>query len=308
MVELSIVIPMYNEEESLSSLFAQLQPCIEQVTKDYEIICVDDGSRDHTYRGLQECHQRDSRIKAIKLSRNFKKETALTAGIHYATGKAVIPMDADLQDPPELIAEMVAEWKKGFKVVLATRHSRPHDSFFKRKTAEWFYKIINRVATVKIPINTGDYRLMDRVVVEAVKQMPERTRFNKGIFAWVGFSTTTVFFDRKPRAAGITKYNFWNLWTGALDGIFAFTNAPLRIWTYIGGTISVISFLWAIYIIMQTLIFGNPVAGYPSLMVTVLFMGGMQLLSIGIIGEYVGRTYRETKHRPLFLIEETVGI
>jgi len=308
MVELSIVIPMHNEEAALHRLFARLKPCIEQVTAHYEIICVDDGSRDATLAALGEYHRQDPRIKVVHLARNFGKEAALTAGIDYAKGQAVIPMDADLQDPPELIASLVAEWRKGYKVVLATRKSRQSDSWFKRKSADWFYNIINRVSTVKIPPNTGDYRLMDRVVVEAVKQLPERTRFMKGIFAWVGFPTTTVPFDREARVAGLTTWNYWRLWKFALDGIFSFTNAPLRIWTYIGACISLISFLLALYIIAQKLIFGNSVAGYPSLMVAVLFMGGMQLLSVGIIGEYVGRIYRETKQRPLYLVEETMGI
>lgn len=308
MIELSIVIPMHNEEAALLQLFARLKPCLEQVTAHYEIICVDDGSRDATLAALKEYHKQDSRIKVVHLARNFGKEAALTAGIDFAKGQAVIPMDADLQDPPELIAALVVEWKKGYKVVLATRRSRGSDSWFKRKTAEWFYKAINCVSTVKIPPNTGDYRLMDAQVVEAVRQLPERTRFMKGIFAWVGFPTATVSFDRESRVAGQTTWNYWRLWKFALDGIFSFTNAPLRVWTYIGALISFVSFLLALYIIGQKLFFGNPVAGYPSLMVAVLFMGGMQLLSIGIIGEYVGRIYGETKQRPLYLVEETMGI
>ncbi len=308
MVELSIVIPMRNEAAGLPALFARLTPCIAQVTTQYEIICVDDGSTDATYLALKELHRSDSRIKAVHLARNFGKEVALTAGIDYASGQAVIPLDADLQDPPEIIPHMVEQWKKGFKMVLATRKSRPGDSWLKRKSAEWFYKIMNSLSTVKLPPDTGDFRLMDRIVIEAVKQLPERTRFMKGIFAWVGFPTATVYFDREPRQAGITNWNYWNLWKFALDGIFSFTSLPLRVWTYVGAVISLISFLWAFRIIISTMVFGNPVAGYPSLMVAVCFMGGMQLLSIGIIGEYVGRIYTESKHRPLYLVEETLGI
>lgn len=308
MPELSIVIPMHNEQESLESLFARLKPCLESVTTNYEIVCVNDGSRDNTFELLRAYHAKDPRIKLVNLSRNFGKETALTAGIDYAVGQAVIPIDADLQDPPELIPELVKEWRKGFKVVLATRRSRPGDSWFKRKSAEWFYRAMNKVSTVKLPPNTGDFRLMDRVVVDAVRQLPERTRFMKGIFAWVGFSTTTVYFDRESRVAGQTTWNYWKLWKFALDGIFSFTTVPLRVWTYIGALISMFAFLWAIYIIILTVFLGNNVAGYPSLIVAVLFMGGMQLLSIGIIGEYVGRIYRETKHRPLYLVQETVGL
>lgn len=308
MTELSVVIPMHNEEPSLPSLFARLKPCLEQVTANYEIICVNDGSKDGTWAALKEFNRTDPRIKLVNLSRNFGKEIALTAGLDHADGAGVIPIDADLQDPPELIPALVAEWKKGYKVVLATRKSRPGDSWFKSKSANWFYKAMNRLSTVKVPPNTGDFRLMDRTVVQAVKQLPERTRFMKGIFAWVGFSTTAIYFDREARVAGTTTWNYWKLWKFALDGIFSFTTVPLRIWTYIGALISLISFLWAIIIIARTVVFGNPVAGYPSLMVVVLFMGGMQLLSIGIIGEYIGRIYRESKRRPLYLVQETIGM
>ncbi len=299
---------MHNEEEVLPALFARLRPCLEQVTQDYEIVCVNDGSQDGTYAALKELSRRDPRIKLVNLSRNFGKEIALTAGLDYTTGAAVIPIDADLQDPPELIPALIHEWKKGYKVVLATRRSRPGDSWAKRKSAEWFYKAMNRVSSVKLPANTGDFRLMDRTVVDAVKRLPERTRFMKGIFAWVGFSTTVVYFDREARVAGTTTWNYWGLWKFALDGIFSFTTLPLRVWTYIGALLSLVSFMWAMVIVVSTVVFGNPVAGYPSLMVAVLFMGGMQLLSIGIIGEYVGRIYRESKHRPLYLIAETVGL
>ncbi len=298
---------MHNEEAVLPALFERLTLCLQKVTQDYEIVCVNDGSRDGTWNALNAFAHADSRIRLINLSRNFGKEIALSAGLDYTIGDAVIPIDADLQDPPELIPAMVEEWRKGFKVVLATRKSRNTDSWLKRKSAEWFYTAMNSVSTVKLPPNTGDFRLMDRQVVEAVKQMPERTRFMKGLFAWVGFSTTTLYFDREARVAGTTTWNYWKLFQFALDGIFSFTSLPLRVWTYIGALISFFSFFWAMVIIARTIFFGNP-PGYPSLMVAVLFMGGMQLLSIGIIGEYVGRIYREAKHRPLYLISETVGI
>lgn len=308
MTELSIVIPMYNEAPVLEALFARLKPCIEQVSNNYEIVCVDDGSSDDTVQLLKGFHQKDTCIKVVRFARNFGKEAALTAGIDYAVGHAVIPIDADLQDPPELIPLLVEKWREGFKVVLATRKNRPGDSWFKRKSAEWFYKAINSMSTVKIPANTGDFRLMDRQVVEAVKQLPERTRFMKGIFAFSGFSTTTVYFNREQRAAGSTTWNYWKLWNFALEGIFSFTTVPLHIWTYIGAAISSVSLLYMLFIIVRTLIFGNPVAGYPSLMVAVLFMGGMQLLSIGIIGEYIGRIFTEAKQRPIYFVEETTGI
>lgn len=308
MTELSIVVPMYNEAEVINTLFARLKPCAEQITANYEIVCVDDGSRDNTVALLKEICRREPHIKLVRLARNFGKEAALTAGIDYAQGRAVVPIDADLQDPPELIAELVAKWKEGYKVVLATRRSRPNDSWLKRKSAEWFYKVINSMSIVKIPPNTGDFRLMDRQVVDAVKRLPERTRFMKGIFAFSGFSTTTVYFDREQRAAGNTSWNYWNLWNFALEGIFSFTTVPLHIWTYIGALISITSLAYMAFIIVRTLIFGNPVAGYASLMSAVLFMGGVQLLSIGIVGEYIGRIYSETKQRPIYFVEETVGI
>ncbi|HEU5047968.1 MAG TPA: glycosyltransferase family 2 protein [Rickettsiales bacterium] len=308
MIEISVVIPMFNESEVMEKLFARLKPCIEQVTTNYEIVCVNDGSRDDTLLKLREFHRQDPRIKVVHLSRNFGKEAALTAGIDYTVGRVVIPIDADLQDPPEMIPQMIAKWKEGYKVVLATRRSRPTDSWLKRKSAGWFYRAINAVSTVKIPPNTGDYRLMDRQVVDAVKRLPERTRFMKGIFAFAGFSTTTIYFDRESRAAGTTSWNYWGLWKFALEGIFSFTTVPLHIWTYMGAVISLVSFFWALEIIVKTMIFGNPVHGYASTMVAVLFMGGVQLLSIGIIGEYVGRIFTETKHRPVYLVEETLGI
>ena len=307
MIDISIIIPMYNEAEGLEKLFSRLMPCLEKVTSNYEIICVNDGSRDNTLAALKAYSLADNRIKIINFSRNFGKEVAMTAGLDYASGRAVIPIDADLQDPPELIPELVAKWQEGYKVVLATRRGRDSDTWLKRKSATWFYNLINKVSDVIIPSNTGDFRLMDASVVNAVKQLPERTRFMKGIFAWVGFSTTTIYFDREARAAGETSWNYWKLWKFALDGIFSFTSVPLRVWTYIGAGISLVSFLWALKIIIKTVILGVDVPGYASLMVALLFMGGMQLLSIGIIGEYIGRVYSETKHRPLYFVEETVG-
>ncbi|MFO1243458.1 MAG: glycosyltransferase family 2 protein [Rickettsiales bacterium] len=305
---LSIIVPMKNESDGLDALFARLRPCLEQITPYYEIICIDDGSSDDTYVRLAAYHQQDSRIRALKLSRNFGKEAAMAAALSHARGKAVVPIDADLQDPPELIAEMVRAWEQGAKVVLATRRSRPGDSWLKRHSAEWFYRLINKFSTISIPENTGDFRLMDQQVVQAVNQMQERTRFAKGLFAWVGFPTTTIHFDREDRAVGTTKWNYWKLWSYALDGILAFSTVPLKIWTYIGAIISLLSFLFALIIVIRTLILGNDVPGYSSLMVTVLFMGGIQLMSLGIIGEYVGRIYRETKRRPLYIIEESVGL
>jgi glycosyltransferase involved in cell wall biosynthesis len=307
MTDLSILIPMHNEQDVLEKLFARLKPCIEQVTHNYEIICVNDGSKDNTLALLRDYHAKDSRIKIISLSRNFGKEAALTAAIEHCVGDAVIPIDADLQDPPELIGEMWAKWKEGFQVVLATRKSRPGDSWLKRVTALGFYDVMNRMSTVKIPRNTGDFRLMDRAVVEAVKHLHERTRFMKGIFAWVGYKTHTIYFDRENRAAGNTSWNYRRLWHFALDGIFSFTTMPLRVWTYMGAVISLFAFVYALWIIFTTMVHGVALPGYASLMVAVLFMGGIQLISLGVIGEYVGRIYRETKQRPIYLVGEKIG-
>ncbi len=305
---LSVVVPMYHEADGLDVFFGRVVPVLESITADWEIICVNDGSRDSTADGVRGWHARDKRIKLISLSRNFGKETALTAGLYHARGQAVVPIDADLQDPPELIVEMVEQWRAGFKVVLATRRLRSEDSFLKRHTALMFYRVMGKVSHTEIPKNTGDFRLMDHVVVEAIRRMQERTRFMKGLLSWVGYPTTQVFYDRPERAVGESKFNFFSLWKLALDGIFSFTTIPLKVWTYVGAGISLLSFIYAIFLILRTLLSGSDVPGYASLMVAVLFMGGIQLMSLGVLGEYIGRIYRETKRRPLYLIDEALGV
>ncbi len=302
----SIIIPMKNESAGLETLFNRLFPILEPLGK-YEIICIDDGSTDNTLEILRGQSLSNSAIKVLSMSRNFGKEAALTAGLDACKGDIAIPIDADLQDPPEMIPEMIAKWKEGFKVVLATRKSRD-ESWLKRKSAGAFYDIMGRVGTVKIPKNTGDFRLMDRVVVEAIKQLPERTRFMKGLFAWAGFPTTTIYFDRPQRFAGKSNWNYWKLWSFALDGIFSFTTFPLKIWTYIGMFISFLSLIYGTALIIKTLLRGIDVPGYASLMTVVLFLGGIQLMSLGIMGEYIGRIYRETKQRPLYIIKEKIGL
>lgn len=304
---ISMVIPMYNEADGLEILFSNLVPVLNDITAEWEIICIDDGSGDDTARRIAHIHQHEPRIKLVKLSRNFGKETALTAGLFHTSGQVVIPIDADLQDPPQLIPEMLEAWRGGAKVVLATRRERTGDGYLKRLTARWFYRLIGRMSRTSIPENTGDFRLMDRVVVEAVKRLPERTRFMKGVLSWVGFPTVQVYYDRPHRAVGESRFNFRSLWNLAMDGIFSFTTLPLQVWTYLGAFISILSFGYAIFLSIRTMISGSDVPGYASLMVAVLFMGGIQLTSLGVIGEYVGRIYRETKRRPLFIVEETVG-
>ena len=305
---LSVVVPIFNEARSIPTLFAQLIPVLETVTPDWEIVCVNDGSSDDTLGVLKHHHQQEPRIKIVSLSRNFGKEAALTAGLHYATGQAVIPFDADLQDPPELIPQMVAKWQEGYKVVLATRSHRYGDNLFKRSTAWLFYRLFYSISTVKIPVNTGDFRLMDRRVVQVLLLLPERTRFMKGLFAWVGFSTTQVYYDRPARVAGAPTQSLRKLWRLAKDGIFSFTTLPLRLTTYLGVTISTAAFGYAFWLLLRVMISGVDVPGYASLMAVVLCMGGVQLICLGIIGEYLGRIYRETKQRPLFVVEELSGI
>ncbi|WP_438822823.1 glycosyltransferase family 2 protein [Planktothrix pseudagardhii] len=306
-LELSIVIPCHNEEPNLDHLFERLSSVLNQLNMTYEIICIDDGSSDHTLKCLIDNRSRNPAIKIVSLSRNFGKEIALTAGLEHAQGKAIIPIDADLQDPPELIEQLVSKWREGYDIVDAKRQFRIDDSWLKRLTAKGFYYTIAQLSPVDIPANVGDFRLLDRRVVEALKKMPERTRFMKGLFAWVGFKHCSVLYDRQPRYQGQTKWNYWKLWNFALDGITSFSVIPLNIWTYIGFILSFVAFLYAAYLIVLTMIQGITVPGYISLMVVVLFLGGIQLMGLGIIGEYLGRVYEEVKQRPLYLVQDSHG-
>ena len=306
-VELSIVVPLYNEEANIDYLVERLVTVLDNLNTTYEIVCINDGSRDNTLKLLVDYHVRNPAIKVVNLSRNFGKEIALTAGIDYTTGAAIIPIDADLQDPPELIEQLVAKWREGYDVVYATRRSRSGESWLKRFTANSFYRTIAKMSPVPIPANTGDFRLLDRQVVEAIKQLPERTRFMKGLFAWVGYKQTSILFDRAPRFGGKTTWNYWKLWNFALDGITSFSLFPLKVWSYIGLVVSFISLLYASFLILRTLIFGVDVAGYASLMVAVLFFGGIQLITLGVIGEYLGRVYEEVKRRPLYFVRDSHG-
>jgi len=304
---LSMVVPFFNEAETIAGFRAALLPVLESIPGTaWEIICVDDGSTDATLPALIVLAA-DPRFKIIELSRNFGKEAALTAGLDAARGDAVIPIDADLQDPPELIPEMIAAWRNGAEVVLARRADRSADGMMKRKTAAWFYRLHNRLSKTKIPENVGDFRLMDRVVVEALKQLPERQRFMKGLFAWVGFRTVTIDYVRARRAAGATKFSAFALWNFALEGLTSFSTAPLKIWTYLGAVGALLTFVYAIFIILYAIIHGTGVPGYASLLVAVLFFGSVQLMSVGLLGEYIGRIYLETKQRPAYIIRKTHG-
>jgi glycosyltransferase involved in cell wall biosynthesis len=298
---ISLVVPVYNEEESIRLFLDAVEAALPRRTYDLELVFVDDGSKDATLPALLVEAQHDQRIVVVELSRNFGKEAALTAGLDHATGEVVIPLDVDLQDPPELIPAMIERWREGFDVVIATRTSRDHD-LFKNATAGGFYALQNSVSSLKIPANAGDFRLMDRSVVAALAQLKERNRFMKGIFAWTGFRTTIVPFVRPPRAAGVTKWNYVKLWNFALDGIVSFSTAPLKIWTYLGLVVAAAALGYAGYVAVRTMMLGVEVPGYASLLVVVLVLGAIQLISIGVLGEYVGRAFLETKQRPLYLV------
>jgi glycosyltransferase involved in cell wall biosynthesis len=306
-MELSIIAPMYNEESNIDYFFETIIPVLTQLGLEYEIICINDGSNDSTLEKLLTHHQNNPQIKIINFSRNFGKEIALTAGLHHASGQAIIPIDTDLQDPPELIAEMIEKWREGYDVVYAVRRQRLGESSLKCFTANAFYRFINAISDTPIPRDTGDFRLFDCKVVKELNRIPERTRFMKGLFAWVGFKQVGIEYDRQPRYRGKTKWNYWKLWNFALDGITLFSTLPLRLWSYVGIIISLFSFGYASFLILRTIIHGKDVPGYASIMVAVLFLGGLQLISLGVIGEYLGRVYAETKKRPLYIINESYG-
>lgn len=299
---LSVVVPAYNETEVLPELHKRLVAVLDQLPYAAEVVYVNDGSSDQTLQVMRALLEADPRVAVVDLSRNFGKEAAMSAGLDYARGDAVIVIDADLQDPPELIPELVRQWREGYDVVYAKRVARDGETFFKKATAHAFYRLIQRMSRVQIPEDVGDYRLLSRRAVESLRKLREQHRFMKGLFAWIGYPQIAVPYRRDPRFAGETKWNYWRLWNFALEGITSFTIAPLKIATYVGLIIAACSFLFAAFILYRTLMFGDPVRGYPSLMVVVLFLGGIQLLTLGIIGEYLGRMFDETKHRPLYLI------
>lgn len=300
---LSLIVPCYNEEDSAEHLFARVVPVLESLERlDYEIVCVDDGSRDGTLAKLQMLRRRYGKVKIVELSRNFGKESALTAGLDEANGDLIVPFDADLQDPPEVIPLLVEKWRQGFDVVLAQRVDRQTDTFAKRKAAAMFYRAHNALAQQHIPENVGDFRLFTREVLESLKRLPERQRFMKGLFAWVGYRSAVVEYVREARVAGKTKFSGWKLWNFAIEGFTSFSTLPLRVWTYIGSTVAVIAVVYGLFLVVRTLVQGNPVPGYASLASIILFLGGIQLIGIGVIGEYIGRIYSESKQRPIYLI------
>ena len=307
---LSVVVPVKDEEDGILPFIERVGAILDAVAADgsWEILFVDDGSKDATLAAIVAANLSDARVRGLSLSRNFGKEAALSAGLDHARGAAVIPMDVDMQDPPEVLPEMVAKWRAGHEMVFGVRRSRTEDSFAKRVTAGLFYRAHNMVSADKIPENAGDFRLMDRKVVDVIRAMPERNRFMKGLFAWAGFRQASVEYDRAERETGTTKFNYWKLWTLALDGITSASTVPLRIWSYIGAVVALFAMGYAGFIAVETIIFGNSVPGYASIMTSVLFLGGVQLISLGVLGEYVGRILTETKQRPLYVVRDTVGI
>lgn len=309
---LSVIVPVKDEQEAIGPFIERVAPILDGLFTDsgsaaWEILFVDDGSEDGTLAAILQANQRDPHIRALSLSRNFGKEAALTAGLDHADGQAVIPIDVDLQDPPEVIGAMLAKWRDGYEVVYGVRTNRQSDSLPKRLTADLYYRAHNYLSSDKIPEHAGDFRLLDRSVVEIIRQMPERNRFMKGLFAWSGFRQAAVEYERAPRKVGETKFRYWKLWTLALDGITSASTMPLRIWSYIGLVIAGFALLYAVWVVAKTILFGSDVAGYPSLMVAVLFFGGLQLISLGVLGEYIGRILIETKRRPLYVVRRKIG-
>jgi glycosyltransferase involved in cell wall biosynthesis len=303
---LSVVVPVYDEEAVLGEFHRRLAAVLDALPGRAEIVYVNDGSRDGSHSLLVALRQSDPRVAVVDLSRNFGKEIAMSAGLDHAHGDAVVVIDADLQDPPELIPDMVRAWREGFDVVLMRRKSRAQESWLKRATARAFYGAIGRMGTIDIPENVGDFRLLSRRAVEALRRFPERSRFMKGLFAWIGFPCRELEYDRDGRHAGETKWNYWRLWNFALEGITSFSVVPLKAASYVGFATALVAFAYGVYVIGKTLLFGDPVRGYPTLIVVVLFLGGLQLMALGIIGEYLARMFIEVKQRPLYLVQQSL--
>lgn len=305
---LSILVPCYNEEAVLPAFYQRTSQVIADIPRyDFQFIFVNDGSKDHTLDVMRELREKDSRVSYVNLSRNFGKEIAMIAGIDYLTGDAAIIMDADLQDPPELIPEMIYWWEKGYQDVSAKRRSRAGESFFKKWSSHAFYTLLQKVSDVPMQRDVGDFRLLDRQCLNALRLMRESQRYTKGLFSWIGFEKKEILFDRDARAAGKTKWNYWKLFNLAIEGITSFTIAPLRTSAFVGCILALISIFYMLFIVIRTIIYGDDVPGYPSLISIVLFIGGIQLFFLGVIGEYLGRIFNESKSRPLYLVQDFNG-
>ena len=303
--KISILIPAYNEQEVLRHLYERLNKLAgETPNYAFEFLFVNDGSRDKTLEIIKTYAAKDHRVAYINLSRNFGKETAMIAGLDHADGDATVIIDADLQDPPELIPQMISYWEQGYDDVFAKRNSRNGESWFKKATSTAFYKILQRSTHIPIQQDTGDFRLLDKRCVLALREFRESQRYTKGMFSWIGYKKKEIGYDRDPRFAGETKWNYFKLINLAIDGITSFTTAPLRISSVLGILVSICAFIYIMYLVVRTIFFGTDLAGYPSMMAVILFLGGVQLLSLGVIGEYIGRIFNESKNRPLYFIEE----
>lgn len=306
-MKLSLVVPILNEEEAIPLFYVRAREALASLDAEVEIVFVDDGSQDGSFALIERLAETDPLVVALSFTRNFGKEPALLAGIEHASGDVVVPIDVDLQDPIEIIPQMVEKWRKGADMVLAKRIDRSTDTRMKRKSAEWFYKLHNRISHPKIEENVGDFRLLSRELVDNIRLMKERNLFMKGVLSWVGGRVVIVEYVRAERVAGVTKFNGWKLWNLALEGITSFSTFPLRMWTYVGFVVASLSLLYGLYMIVEKFVWGNAVPGYPSLIVSILFLGGVQLIGIGVLGEYIGRIYIESKERPRYLVRRRIA-
>jgi len=308
MKKISVLVPCYNEEAVLKQFYQRMTAIIDPITRyEFELVFVNDGSTDQTLAIMRHLRQQDSRVSYINLSRNFGKELAMIAGIDYIDSDATLIIDADLQDPPELLPRMLASWEEGYKDVCAKRASRAGETFFKKWSSHAYYRILQKVTNIPIQADVGDFRLLDRQCIEALKMMRESQRYTKGLFSWIGFEKKEILFHREPRAAGKTKWNYWKLFNLAVEGITSFTIAPLRMASFAGCVLALLALVYMLVIILKTLLYGGDVAGYPSLISVILFIGGVQLFFLGIVGEYIGRIFNESKFRPLYLVNEYNG-
>lgn len=306
-MKVSLIVSVFNEEQAINLFYQAVRRELRLDRTEVEIVFINDGSSDRTAEQAAALAQADDQVVLINFSRNFGKEPALFAGLEYATGDAVIPMDVDLQDPISVIPLLIEQWRKGADVVLAKRRNRATDSYLKRHSASLFYHLLNRISYTRIEENVGDFRLMDRKVVDVIRALPEHQLFMKGVLSWAGFNSVVVEYERARRVAGDSKFNGWKLWNLALEGVTSFSTVPLRLWTYVGGCVSIFAVLYAVYMVLDKIFFGNSVPGYPSLMTAILFLGGVQLIGIGVLGEYIGRIYIESKHRPRYVVKDIVG-
>ena len=305
---ISIIAPMYNEEAAIDIFFAEMRNFLAECPYQYEIVCVNDGSKDNTLDILKKYAEEDNRIKIVSFSRNFGKERALYAGLKYSSGDAVIPIDVDLQNPPMTIKTFLAKWEEGYDIVYGVRENRKNEGRLRRFLSKKFYEFYNLISEQKAPYNAADFRLMDRKVVNAVLRIREKHLFMKGIFNWVGYKSCPVLYNHADRAAGNSKFNLWKLWNLPLDGITGSSTLPLRVWTYLGGGIAFVSFVIALFFLIKTILWGDPVQGFPTLVILLLFFGGIQLIALGIMGEYIGRIMIEVKNRPLYIVDELINI